>query len=236
MGGFRKPRRRIAKAKSAVPTRDGRKALSGPISRILCSVGGFPPPEPRSFLWARGHPRARAADPEMSRSRRMGRAPSISLFGLAPHGVYPAPSVAVGAVRSYRTVSPLPSGPFGSRKAVCSLWHFPSRRRDRGLPGMPPVGSSDFPLRLLGAITWPAQGRADSSSSGLPVPGSGRLSVSVRGCFRRRSNASSRPHRLSQARRRGGATSRPRNGPRIRPAAWRAPPRRRLSARDRGPP
>src|SRR5439155_5148430 len=33
------------------------------------------------------------------------------LFGLAPHGVCRAPSVAVGAVRSYRTVSPLPSGP-----------------------------------------------------------------------------------------------------------------------------
>src|SRR6185369_17180499 len=47
----------------------------------------------------------------MSRARRAGRAPSISLFGLAPHGVCPAPSVAVGAVRSYRTVSPLPSDP-----------------------------------------------------------------------------------------------------------------------------
>ena len=41
----------------------------------------------------------------------MGRAPSVSLFGLAPHGVYRAPGVAVGAVRSYRTVSPLPSDP-----------------------------------------------------------------------------------------------------------------------------
>jgi len=65
--------------------------------------------------------------------------PSTSLFGLAPHGVYRAPSVAVGAVRSYRTVSPLPSGPERNRKAVCFLWHFPSRRRDRALPGMPPV-------------------------------------------------------------------------------------------------
>jgi len=34
-----------------------------------------------------------------------GRPP---LFGLAPGGVYPAAPVARGAVRSYRTVSPLP--------------------------------------------------------------------------------------------------------------------------------
>jgi len=31
-----------------------------------------------------------------------------SLFGLAPCGVYPAPDVTAGAVRSYRTISPLP--------------------------------------------------------------------------------------------------------------------------------
>ena len=30
------------------------------------------------------------------------------LLGLAPDGVYPAPSVTLGAVRSYRTLSPLP--------------------------------------------------------------------------------------------------------------------------------
>ena len=69
----------------------------------------------------------------------VGRAPTVSLFGLAPHGVYRAPFVAVGAVRSYRTVSPLPSGPERNPKAVCFLWHFPSRHRDRVLPGMLPV-------------------------------------------------------------------------------------------------
>ena len=31
-----------------------------------------------------------------------------SLFGLAPCGVYLAPGVTAGAVRSYRTISPLP--------------------------------------------------------------------------------------------------------------------------------
>ncbi len=33
---------------------------------------------------------------------------TASLFGLAPSGVYPATTVASGAVRSYRTISPLP--------------------------------------------------------------------------------------------------------------------------------
>ena len=57
-------------------------------------------------------------------------APVPSLFGLAPGGVCPAACVAAGAVRSYRTVSPLPSPPFSALAeamgtAVCSLWHFP---------------------------------------------------------------------------------------------------------------
>jgi hypothetical protein len=86
-----------------------------------------------------------------------GRAPSTSLFGLAPHGVYRAPAVAGGAVRSYRTVSPLPSPDASPGRAVFFLWHFPSRRRDRGLPGMPPVRSSDFPPRSPGAIAQPAR-------------------------------------------------------------------------------
>jgi len=42
-----------------------------------------------------------------------------SLFGLAPCGVYPASAVTVGAVRSYRTFSPLPD------------WTGPKTRLDR---------------------------------------------------------------------------------------------------------
>src|SRR5438034_6285826 len=55
------------------------------------------------------------------RSRELLPAPF--LFGLAPGGVCHAVSVAGNAVRSYRTVSPLPS-PLRVR-AVCFLWHFP---------------------------------------------------------------------------------------------------------------
>ena len=43
----------------------------------------------------------------------MGRAAPGSLFGLAPDGVYLAPAIALGAVGSYPTISPLPSEPGG---------------------------------------------------------------------------------------------------------------------------
>ena len=75
-----------------------------------------------------------------------------------------------------------PYRPFGRAegKAVCFLWHFPSRCRDRALPGMPPVRSSDFPPRLLGAIAWPARAGANPNmKGGLPLDGlAGALGVS----------------------------------------------------------
>ena len=52
----------------------------------------------------------------------MRRAASRSLFDLAPDGVYPAPSVTLGAVGSYPTFSPLPR----RIGAVHFLRHFPS--------------------------------------------------------------------------------------------------------------
>ena len=52
------------------------------------------------------------------------------LFGLAPDGVYLARLVALAAVRSYRTFSPLPV------KAVCFLWHFPSMNPKTQRPGV----------------------------------------------------------------------------------------------------
>src|SRR4029077_7148998 len=75
--------------------------------------------------------------------------PCASLFGLAPCGVLPATRVTTGAVRSYRTFSPLP---FDSRAALASrslravyfLCHFPSGRPDRGLPGALPCGVRTF--------------------------------------------------------------------------------------------
>jgi len=66
------------------------------------------------------------------------------LRGLAPGGVCPARSVAGPAVRSYRTLSPLPANAL-RRPAVCSLWHFPWGRPRRALPGTVFPWSPDFP-------------------------------------------------------------------------------------------
>jgi hypothetical protein len=60
---------------------------------------------------------------------------------LAPGGVYPASLVSKAAVRSYRTVSPLPM----HASAVCFLWHFPSSRLDRPLACTIVLWSPDFP-------------------------------------------------------------------------------------------
>ncbi len=55
-------------------------------------------------------------------TRRHERAALVaSLFGLAPNGVYHAVHVAMNAVSSYLTISPLP----GYIQAVYFLWHFP---------------------------------------------------------------------------------------------------------------
>ena len=69
--------------------------------------------------------------PDASRDRpgqQRGNAPGLrllSLLGLAPGGVYRAAPVASRAVRSYRTLSPLPAGQLLGEPAVCFLWHFP---------------------------------------------------------------------------------------------------------------
>ena len=67
------------------------------------------------------------------------------LFGLAPCGVLPATDVATGAVRSYRTFSPLPAFALsGYGAAVYFLCHFPSSCPDRALPGALPCGVRTF--------------------------------------------------------------------------------------------
>ena len=59
----------------------------------------------------------------------------VSLFGLAPEGVCHATAVTGSAVRSYRTVSPLPRL---IAVAVYFLLHFPSARTAQVLPGLLP--------------------------------------------------------------------------------------------------
>ena len=86
-----------------------------------------------------------------------------SLFGLAPEGVYPAATIARGAVSSYLTFSPLPRLP----RAVSFLWHFHPGRgiwsAASGLSaGLPALWCPDFPHPF---------GR------GRPLPGASALNV-----------------------------------------------------------
>ena len=80
------------------------------------------------------------------------------LFGFAPGGVYHAADVAAGAVRSYRTLSPLPAVAKAAA-AVFFLWHYPWGRPRRVLPGTVFPWSPDFPLSIRRAAIRPSGGR-----------------------------------------------------------------------------
>src|SRR6516165_3988710 len=89
----------------------------------------------------------RAAAGRLARRSRIAPECPPLLLGLAPGGVFPAAAVAGGAVRSYRTVSPLPPARHaGDGPAVYFLWHFPWGCPRRALPGTAPPWSPDFPL------------------------------------------------------------------------------------------
>ncbi len=95
-------------------------------------------------------PRASSGLPE-SRNESSRLCP---LFGLAPGGVYPARRVTSPAVRSYRTISPLPArllaiGPACGQRltappAVYFLWHFPGSHDRWTLSTTLPSGARTF--------------------------------------------------------------------------------------------
>src|SRR5215471_17297389 len=132
----------------------------------------------------RSSPSASCDRPERRREDSPGILESLRrclplLLGLAPGGVFPAAAVAGGAVRSYRTVSPLPPAGDAGELAVYFLWHFPWGRPRRALPGTAPPWSPDFPL--------PAQPRrAAIRPSGREDLGCRSTSVKVSVCRRRR--------------------------------------------------
>src|ERR1700689_3313529 len=86
------------------------------------------------------------------------KAPRASLFGLAPGGVCRAADVATRAVRSYRTISPLPA-PLARHLGGIFLLHFPWARAPQALPGTLPDGARTF-LHMLAhtATAWPTLG------------------------------------------------------------------------------
>ena len=76
------------------------------------------------------------------------KAPLASLFGLAPGGVCRAADVATRAVRSYRTISPLPA-PLARHLGGIFLLHFPWAHAPQALPGTVPCGARTFLHRCL---------------------------------------------------------------------------------------
>src|SRR5580700_9102636 len=84
---------------------------------------------------------------------------SLPYLVLLQVGFAVPPCVAAGAVRSYRTISPLPA-PLARRLGGIFLLHFPWTRVPQALPGTLPVGARTFlhPRRLKptrAAAAWP---------------------------------------------------------------------------------
>src|SRR5208337_157562 len=111
-------------------------------------MAGALAPARRPFLWDARRRAPQATNPS---DRAYGQGPAGEtraslLFGFAPGGACRAADVAAGAVRSYRTLSPLPGWTFNGRvRAVCFLWRFPWGRPRRTLSGAASVWSPDFP-------------------------------------------------------------------------------------------
>ena len=128
-----------------VPSTDTRNPRRRPVSRVLSRVVihlGRTSPHASSDL-----PGSRAGHASPPRGRH------APLFGLAPGGVYPATDVATGAVRSYRTISPLPLRPIrddartatgGRRSVFCGTFRglAPPRRYLAPCPVEPGLSST----------------------------------------------------------------------------------------------
>ncbi len=174
-------RRREAACKpGSVPGRT--RAMAIPLGRPSPGASRDPPGRP-----AGNRPRVTGSHP-----------PTLSpLLGLAPGGVCRATPVAGGAVRPYRTVSPLPAAGRPARRAVCSLWHFPWGRPRRALPGTVFPWSPDFPPpgRAPGAAIRPPRAAPHMAPSR-------RAHKSATASSRPMLSASSRPSTLHGRKRR----------------------------------
>ena len=97
-------------------------------------------------------PCASRDQPGWRRGNRLGLRPCHPYSVLLPVGFTNAASVAVRAVRSYRTVSPLPP----QEMAVCSLLHCPWGCPRRALPGTVFPWSPDFPPEGFDTLRRPS--------------------------------------------------------------------------------
>ena len=167
-------RRRVAADAHQRPTRRFHRCMEQPVQALRSA---------KSRLNASGRC---AASPGSQRTLP-------SLFGLAPCGVYPAPDVTAGAVRSYRTFSPLPlrgaalrTSPQaipgrpregGLAEAVSFLWHWPSAGLEAHIPDVirhTALRSSDFPPPFGSGLPLVLPAATARSSCQSPVYREGR--------------------------------------------------------------
>ncbi len=134
----------------------GEKCRSRPVSRVLSrrkSGGGAHSSRTRvAARLQRAQPGGSGGPPLTRRERRVA-----SLFALAPGGVCHAAPVTGGAVRSCRTVSPLPRAPLGAvrRSVLCGtfLRVAPTGRWPAPCPVVPGLSSAAFrPTRTPGRL------------------------------------------------------------------------------------
>ena len=88
-------------------------------------------------------------------SELLRRAASRRIFGLAGGGVYPATTVTSRAVRSYRTISPLPAGHEAATGGIFSVALSLGSRRV-GVTNHRALPSSDFPPARLACRRSPS--------------------------------------------------------------------------------
>ena len=117
-------RTRETLVRAQIETKRVRRSVSRVLSPLLAD---FPARNDRwPFIWDACRHAPHATHPDDSAKTRLLRPPKRperpSLLGFAPGGVYHARPVAGAAVRSYRTLSPLPD-------------QFPDIRRRPGKPG-----------------------------------------------------------------------------------------------------
>src|SRR5271155_4698707 len=111
-------------AQEPKPGIDRERSVRRPVSRVLSR--SLERGHGRPFIWdARcrtpraTYPGGAAETPSAAPILFRGPAGRPPLCGLAPGGVYPAAAVTGGAVRSYRTISPLPASRSRERPAGC---------------------------------------------------------------------------------------------------------------------
>jgi hypothetical protein len=154
-----------------------RQSACKPGSVPARECGGWP------FIWDASRLAPRATDPGGDAETRLVPEDPPPLLGLAPGGVYRAAPVAGRAVRSYRTLSPLPAPrrarwrfPFcGTFPRVAPAGRYPApcfRGARTFLPR--PCGRRRPSGRLArGNMARPGCGRKARSSAGSGSPGSG---------------------------------------------------------------